>query len=58
MKNLINWLNANKISLNITKTELLIFNKKKKKLECSVKIKPAGKRLHPSKSVKYVGVTL
>ena len=29
MKNLINWLNANKISLNITKTELLIFNKKK-----------------------------
>ena len=34
MKNLINWLYTNKISLNVEKTELVIFRYKKKKLEC------------------------
>ena len=34
MKNLINWLYTNKISLNVKKTELVIFRYKKKKLEC------------------------
>ena len=33
MKNLSDWLNANKIPLNVKKTELLIFKHKKKKLE-------------------------
>ena len=31
MKNLSDWLNANKISLNVKKTELVIFKHKKKK---------------------------
>ena len=35
MKNLTNWLNANKISLNMEKTELVLF--KHKKLEMSNK---------------------
>ena len=39
MKNLTNWLNANKISLDIKKTELVIFKHKSKKLECPIKIK-------------------
>ena len=55
MKNLTNWLNANKISLNVRKTELVIFKHKNKKLECPIKIKLSRKRLHPSKSVKYLG---
>ena len=38
MKNLTNWLNPNKISLNVKKTELVIF-KHNKKLECPIKIK-------------------
>ena len=36
MKNLTDWLNANKISLNVKKTELVIFKHKKKKLELSL----------------------
>ena len=39
MKNLTNWLNANKSSLNVKKTELVIFKHKNKKLECLIKIK-------------------
>ena len=59
MKNLTNWLNASKISLNVKKkTELEIFKHKNKKLECPIKIKLSRKRLHPSKSVEYVGVKI
>ena len=54
-KNLTNWLNANKISLNVKKSELVIFKHKNKKLECPIKIKLSRKRLYPSKSVKYLG---
>ena len=43
MKNLFNWLNANKISLNIKNTELVIFKHKNKKLECPIKIKLSRK---------------
>ena len=55
MRNLTNWLNAYKISLNIKITKLAIFIHKNRKLECPIKIKLSRKRLQPSKSVKYLG---
>ena len=55
MRNLTNWLNAYKISLNIKRTKLAIFIHKNRKLECPTKIKFSRKRLYPSKSVKYLG---
>ena len=55
MRNLTNWLNAYKISLNIKITKLAIFIHKNRKLECPIKIKLSRKRLYPSKSVKYLG---
>ena len=45
LKNLTNWLNTNKISINVIKTELVIFKYKKKKLGCPMKIKLNRKRL-------------
>ena len=51
LKCLVSWLNANKISLNIKKTEMLIFKSKQKKFEGDLKIKLCGKRLYPSESV-------
>ena len=39
MKNLTEWLNANKILFNVEKTALVIFEHKKKKLECPIRIK-------------------
>ena len=58
LKHLVNWLNANKISLNVKKTEMVIFKSKQKKLEGDLKIKLCGKRLYPTESVKYVGVKI
>ena len=39
MKNLIVWLNANKISLNVKKTEVVTFKDQRKKLDTETKIK-------------------
>ena len=58
MKNLTGWLNANKISLNIKKTELVIFKHKRKKVACPIRIKLSRKRLYPSNSIKYLGVKI
>ena len=57
-KNLVNWLNVNKISLNVKKTEMFIFKSKRKKLNDIVKIKLSGKRIYPTASVKYLGVKI
>ena len=56
LRRLCNWLKANKISLNCSKTELIIFRHPNKKLNYDLKIKINGKKLIPSKSVKYLGI--
>ena len=57
LKALDNWLKANKISLNSTKTELVIFRKKQTPVP-DIKIKLNGIRLLPTKCVKYLGIYL
>ena len=52
------WLRANKISLNASKTELLVFRHPSKVLNYNLKIKINGKRLYESNYVKYLGVLL
>ena len=37
LKHLVNWLNANKISLNVKKTEMVIFKPNQKKFEGDLK---------------------
>ena len=58
LKHLVNWLNENKISLNVKKTEMVIFKSNQKKFEGDLKIKLCGKRLYPTESVKYLGVKI
>ena len=58
LKHLANWLKVNKVSLNIKKTETVIFKSKQKKFEGDLKIKLCGKRLYPTESVKYLGVKI
>ena len=58
MKHLNNWLSANKISLNIEKTELVIFKSPRKVLLDEIKIKLSGKRLYPSNSIKYLDIKI
>ena len=58
LKNLSQWLKVNKLSLNVMKTELIIFHKSSKKTDPSLKIILDGKRLIQTDTVKYLGVLL
>ena len=55
---LVSWLNANKISLNASKTEFIIFRSNRRCLDTIPKIEISGKRLSPSKTIKYLGIYL
>ena len=58
LKFLVQWLNANIISLNVAKTEVVIFRRKKKDLGCDLNLKLCGKKLKPSNYVRYLGIYL
>ena len=58
LKFLVQWLNANEISLNVTKTEVVIFRRKKKQLDCDLNLKVCGKKIKPSNYVRYLGIYL
>ena len=58
LKSLNEWLLANKISLNVAKTELIFFHKVRSPLPPNLKIKMNGKRLTHSNYVKYLGIYL
>ena len=52
------WLTANKLSQNIEKTELVVFQRQNTKLNNSFEINLDGKRLSPAISMKYLGILL
>ena len=52
LKQIVSWLNANKISLNLKKTEMAIFKSKQDKFEGNLKVRLYGKILYPTESVK------
>ena len=56
LKGLTDWLNANKISLNISKTEYILFHHPNKSIDFELKIKLNGKRIFASSNIKYLGV--
>ena len=58
LRNLTNWLNANKISLNVSKTELILFKPKMRKLDFDLKLRLNGQKIYPTKSVKYLGIKI
>ena len=58
MKNLTNCLNANKICLNVSKTEVVLFKLSRKPTDDPLKLKLNGKRLYPTNSVKYLGIDI
>ena len=68
LKSLYKWLRANKISLNASKTEILIFRNQNKQLTVKnetgqvvpfeLRIKLDGKMIKPSSYVKYLGILM
>ena len=58
MNHLSIWLNANEISLNVQKTELVIFKQKRKMAEHEIKINLNRKRLYPTLNIKHLRVKI
>ena len=58
LKKLSNWLDANKIALNCTKTELIFFHKPLSDIPSNIKIKLNGRRLLATDHIKYLGISL
>ena len=58
LKSLSNWLNANKIALNVSKTEIVTSSPPKIQLNHERKIKLVGKKLYQTDSIKYLGIHL
>ena len=50
------WLRANKLSLNVKKTELIIFRSPHSTICSKYKFKIEGKKLNPTNTIKYLGV--
>ena len=53
-----NWFRSNKLSLNVKKTNYIIFGKKRRKLNCNVKIAIDTNIIEETQSVKFLGVLL
>ena len=55
---LVQWLRANKISLNTSKTEIIIFRPKHKIITKYLNFRISGEKMNLSAAVKYLGVIL
>ena len=58
LKSLSQCLKANKLPLNVKKTELIIFRRKAANIDYGIKFKLDGKRLTLVNTVKYLGILL
>ena len=58
LKYLSYWLSANKICLDVSKTEVVLFKSIRKQTEATLKLKLNGKRLYTKNSVKYLGIKI
>lgn len=55
---MVDWLRANKISLNASKTEIILFRNKNKRVEKRLNFRLSGQQILPVKQVTYLGVAL
>ena len=58
IKLLCQWLRSNKVSLNASKTEIIIFKNKFKTITKHLNFRVSGQKINPTTSVKYLGVHL
>ena len=58
LKLVVQWIRANKLSLNTSKTELVIFKPKNKIITKHFNFRISGQKIKPSSQVKYLGIIL
>ena len=58
LKSVFEWLCVNRLSINVTKTEFIIFKPPKKPLHQRIILKLNGNKIFESPKIKYLGVIL
>ena len=58
LKELSFWLNANKIALNVAKTEVMLFKTKHTPCDTDLRLKLCRKRLYKAKYLRYLGIKM
>ena len=58
LKLLFGWLCSNRLSLNVTKTEFIVFRPPKRPLNHRIVLKLNGMKIYESPKIKYLGVIL
>ena len=58
LKELQFWLSANKIALNVSKTEVILFKTKDKPCNTDLRLKLCRKRLYKTKYLRYLGIRI
>ena len=58
MKELSFWLNANKVALNVAKTEVILSKTKHKPCDTDLRLKLCRKRLYKTKYLRYLGIKI
>ena len=58
LKLVVQWIRANKLSLNTGKTELVISKPKKKIITKHINFHISGQKIKPSSQVRYLGIIL
>ena len=56
LENVKNWLDSNKLSVNVDKSSLVLFQKNKKKITTKLNIKMMGEQLKEKEFTKYLGI--
>ena len=57
-RHIVEWLRANKISLNSDKTELILFRSKNKKITKNMNFRISGQKINIICKTKYLGLIL
>ena len=58
LSNLVQWLRANKISLNANKTEIVVFRSPTKQIYKDLNFRLSGQKIEPKRCTKYLGVII
>ena len=58
LKNIVEWLRANRIALNTSKTEIVLFRTPRKPITRKMNFRISGQKIKPKSSAKYLGLII
>ena len=58
LRSIVHWLRANRISLNVDKTEIILFRPKRKTITKKLNFRISGQKINIGTQTKYLGLVL